>query len=359
MGKKFTIVLVMLVVAIGISGGFVAGGLAAYSRFQQSSQETQEHCGGQAPVHICVQSPLAIFSAYYPFYLTTHAAQFIVTYSSDAAETLVMRVSIQGFSQVESHTVNADGTTQSQGFLPVASSSAVRALTSDVQTSLDVRVTDTKGDLYYSNDSQLLLYRHELMQWVASNRLKIAAWVTPDDPAVKMLVTQAAALLPGEPSPAPAAMIGYGTHPSARDVRDQVDAIFDALRVNYHIHYRQEAVPYNGPGDTSASLENINLPAETLQARSGMCIELTVLLASAVEQIGLRAEIVMVSGHAYLGVASLPDSTHMEYWDAVELNANVAGDSANVSTDQANMTNQILDTIVISDARAAGVEPMV
>ncbi len=117
---------------------------------------------------------------------------------------------------------------------------------------------------------------------------------------------------------------------------------------------------------TSVSLENINLPAETLQQRSGMCIELTVLLASAVEQIGLHAEIVIIPGHAFLGVATTPDlarNTQYEYWDAVEVNAKVAGDSANIATDL-NYTryvnaHQIVDTILISDARQAGVDPMV
>jgi hypothetical protein len=196
---------------------------------------------------------------------------------------------------------------------------------------------------------------------VAVNRLKIAAWVTPDDPAVKMLVAKATSRLAQQPTPAPNAMSGYVNHASSRAVRDQVDAIFDSLRLNYHMTYTQERVPYAGPGDPNASLEYIKLPADVLQEGSGMCIELTVLLASAVEYIGLHAEIVIIPGHAFLGVAMTPDNAQFQYWDAVQVNESVAGDSANVAAnlEYSQNVHQIVDTIVISDARQAGVGPMV
>src|SRR5207245_9121791 len=114
------------------------------------------------------------------------------------------------------------------------------------------------------------------------------------------------------------------------------------------------------PASSTAATQNIKLPGEVLQQHSGMCIELTLLLASAVERIGLHAEIVIIPGHAFLGVAVTPDNKHFEYWDAVQVNDNVAGDSANLWTDNEYMQNtkQIVDTIVISDARHQGVGPM-
>jgi hypothetical protein len=89
-----------------------------------------------------------------------------------------------------------------------------------------------------------------------------------------------------------------------------------------------------------------------------MCVELTVLLASAVEKIGLHAEIVIVPGHAFLGVAVTPNNTQFEYWDAVEVNNDVAGDSANLATDAYARNQHIIDTILISDARVQGIGPM-
>jgi hypothetical protein len=139
--------------------------------------------------------------------------------------------------------------------------------------------------------------------------------------------------------------------------------MYDALRLDYRMHYVQEGVPYAGLDDNSGTVQNIKLPFEVLQERSGMCVELTVLLASAVESIGLHAEIVIVPGHAFLGVALTSDNRQFEYWDAVHVNDNVASDSANLYTDAVYETNlrqhTIVDTILIGEARVWGIDPMI
>ncbi len=361
MGKKLAILFLMLTVLIGLSGWYVVNGIRAYSHYQEGSVASQEHCGGQSPVHICVQAPSAIFSAYYPYYVATHSDLFTVNYNSSSPITLIVSVTIVSFSQVETHTVNATANVQSLSFMPQPVSQALRNLTAEDNTFLHVSVTDAARHVYYMNDSPLLLHSRWLMQWIAANRLKIAAWVTPNDPVVIALVNAAVAHLQSEPVPAPPAFIGYGNGTaSSRAIRDQVDAIFDAMRLDYRIQYMQASVPYSGPGDNSMALQNIRLPAEVLQQRNGMCIELTALLASAVEHIGLAAEIVIIPGHAFLGVAVTPEDAQFEYWDAVQVNYNVAGDSANLWADKeyAQYKKQIVDTILISDARDQGVGPM-
>lgn len=360
MRKKLVVLVLILVLLVGLAAGYVVSGLNAYARYQQSSVASQEHCGGQAPVHICVKTPLATFSAYYPSYLATHTTLFDVEYSSSAPLTLLVSVSIQGFSLVETHTVSATAHTQTTSFIPpLLNNQVLHKWTAESNALVHVHVTDTSGREYYLNDSPVLLHSRWLMQWVASNRLRIAAWVTPTDPAIARLVSSAANHLAIQPSPAPGAMIGY-TKASPRAVRDQVDAIFDALRLDYQIRYTQESVPYSGPGDTTMATQRVKLPAEVLQQQSGMCVELTLLLASAVESIGLHAEIVIIPGHAFLGVATKPDNSHFEYWDAVQVNNGVAGDSANIATDNEYQQNakQLVDTILIANARQQGIGPM-
>lgn len=360
MRKKLVVLVLILVVLLSLASGYVVSGLNAYARYQQSSIASQEHCGGQAPVHICVKAPLDLFSAYYPSYLANHTTLLNVDYSSSDPLTLLISVSIQGFSQVETHTLSATEKTQTTGFIPpLLNSQVLRRWTAESNALVHVHVTDTAGHEYYLNDSPLLVHSRWLMQWVASNRLRIAAWVTPTDPAVAQLVTNAANHLAIQPTPAPEAMIGYAKA-SQRAVRDQVDAIFDALRLDYHIRYVQESVPYSGPGDTSIATQRVKLPAEVLQQQSGMCVELTLLLAAAVESIGLHAEIVIIPGHAFLGVATRADNSHFEYWDAVQVNNGVAGDSANIATDNEyrQSVKQLVDTILIDSARQQGVGPM-
>src|SRR5258707_15750222 len=102
------------------------------------------------------------------------------------------------------------------------------------------------------------------MEWVISDGSRVVTRTTPNAPAVTQLVTNAARPLAIQPAPAPSAMIGY-IKATPHAVRDQVDAIFDTLRLDYQIRYVQESVPYGGPGTTSVALQKIKLPAEVLQ----------------------------------------------------------------------------------------------
>ena len=275
---------------------------------------------------------------------------------------LFIYVTINEFSQTQSKSVNATAAVQSEHFLPplLKQGQVLDALTHDVNKSLHVQVIDANKHLYYDNTVSFTLHSRWLMQWTQENSSRIAAWVTPNDHAVEGLVQKAQEYLQNQPAPVPAGMIGYNGA-SPQQVRDEVDALYDALRLSYHIKYVEESVPYSGTDDSKA-VENIKLPKEVLQQRSGMCIELTTLLASAVERIGLQPEIVIVPGHAFLGVAVTQDSTNIQYWDAVDLNNNVAADSANISTNSNYLNykahNAIVDIILIGTARTYGIEPM-
>jgi hypothetical protein len=363
MRKKLIFLLLLLVVLLGFSSAYVVEGTEAYIRYQRSHPALQRHCGDQAPVHICVRAPSAIFSAFYPFYVATEYPLFIVEYSSSNPMTLILNISINGFSQLFSHDERAMPTKQSIGIVPPMNPHALDNLTSEEHTSLHAVVTDLRNRSYYYNDIPLTLHSRWLMQWTQENLPQIAAWVTPDDKAVASLVESAPRYLRDQKSP-PAALIGY-QQATRQQVIAEVDAIYDALG-QYAIKYIQETVPYDGTDASAGATEKILLPAEVLQQHRGMCIELTTLLASAVESIGLEAEIVITPGHAFLGVLVSPKATgaaQFEYWDVVHVSNKVAGDSANVQADQLYKQNEeqrtIVATIMINDANDAGVEPMI
>lgn len=353
--------LLILIILVALSGAYIVGGAQAYTRFQQNALANQQSCGGQAPVHVCVNAPSSLFSAFYPSYQSAQYPLFAVNYSSTSPLTLVIKVAVSHFSQVQVRTINANASTQTLYFMPPLLNNVLQGFTHEENTALHVEVSDTQNHLYYINDTPLVLHSRWLMQWLAADRLKIAAWVTPNDPAISTLINKATMHLQDQLPPVPVGMVGY-KGATTHQVIDQVDAIYDALRQDYHMHYVQASVPYSGSSDTSAAIQNIKLPAEVLQQHSGMCVELTTLLASAVEKIGLHTEIVIIPGHAFLGVAVSEDSKHIEYWDAVGVNGNIAGDSANIQADMLYKNNvkhhTIVDTIAISDAREAGVGPM-
>ncbi len=362
MSKKLIPLLFTLVVLVFLSASYVVGGLQAYSRFQQESIASQLHCGGSAPVHICIKAPLEVFSAFYPYYSTIQYPLFTVEYSSTSATTLAISVNISGFSRTETHSVDATATMQSVNFTPTQMNDALSKLTTDQNVPLHIEVSDMLGQrhLYYVNDISLRLRSRWLMQWQATNRLQIGAWVTPNDPAIKTVIARATRHLQAISGTDQAAMVGYN-NATGQQVIDQVNAIYDTLRLDYAMHYIEAPVPYGGPGDSSTAIQNIKLPAEILRDHGGMCIELSVLMAAAVERIGLHAEIVITSGHAFLGVATADTASnqHFEYWDAVQINNNVAGESDNIAADTYYTQHQIVDRILIADARKAGIGPMV
>jgi hypothetical protein len=363
MRKKLLLLLLLLVVLLGSSSAYVVEGIEAYGRFQRSHIALQRYCGDQASVHICVRAPLTIFSAFYPFYVDTGYPLFIIDYSSSHPMTLIINISISRFSQPFSQNVLATSMTQSISIVPPINPHALDTLLEEDHTSLHVAVTDLNNKKYYYNDIALTLQPRWLMQWTRENVPQIAAWVTPNDKAVASLVESAPRYLKDQKSP-PAGLIGYqqATRPQ---VVAEVDAIYDALR-QYSIKYIQETIPYDGTD--SGVTEKILLPAEVLKQHRGMCIELTTLLASAVESIGLEAEIVIIPGHAFLGVSVSPKitgsgMTQFEYWDVVDVSSKVAADSANVRGDQLYRQNEqqrtIVATVIISDANSAGFEPMI
>lgn len=361
MGKKI-LFLLALAALIVFSVFYVAGGMQSYARYQQSNLANEEHCGGQSPVRICVRAPQAIFSAFYPSYVASQSPLFTVLYSSGNPMTLLISISINKFSQVQTQTVNATKTTQTVSFIPSLQNQVLRELTQEENTSLHVQVKDTRTQEYYVNDIPIVLHSRWLMQWIPANRLQIAAWVTPDDQAIIQLLKHATTHLPDEPAPAPQAMIGYN-NATPQQVSDQVDAIYDALRLDYHMQYVQSTVPYSASGGgNNTGLEDIKLPGEVLQQRSGMCVELTILMAAAVERIGLNAEVVVIPGHAFLGVALNENNTQFTYWDTVDVNNNVAADSANIAANNLYTKNlqqrTLVDVILLSDARNSHIGPM-
>lgn len=364
MGRKLIMLIFILLALSGLTAAYVVGGTQAYSRYQQSHIATQRHCADQAPVHICVVSPAALFSAFYPSYFTKSPPNplFSIEYSSTRAITLSGTMTINGFSQSQTLLLQANAGLQTSTFLPplINQGQVLSTLTHEVQTFLHVQVNDTARHLYYISDIPLVLHSRWLMQWTKDNLPRVAAWVTPGDPAVGALVTKAAIHLKEEPLAASPGMYGYNVTTS-QQVVDQVDALYDTLRRDYKMKYTNESVPYTG-GSSANATEVIKLPSEVLQQGSGMCIELTLLLASAAEKIHLHTAIVIIPGHAFLGVAVTADNTVYQFWDPAYLDNNVAADSANVRANQVYQDNvkhgTIVDTIFVSDARSMGVDAM-
>ncbi len=120
---------------------------------------------------------------------------------------------------------------------------------------------------------------------------QLTAFVTPNHPYVQQLCRMA-----GEQMQAwtgEAAMNGY-QNDDPNEVRQQVAAVYEALR--------KEAIAYVLPPASFASEgQRIRMADVIRRDKMGTCLDLTLLMAGCLEQLGIHPVIVMMQGHAFVG----------------------------------------------------------
>jgi len=130
-------------------------------------------------------------------------------------------------------------------------------------------------------------------EWGGLNSLPemIAAFVMPNHPAVSEILRDAADLLgqwTGDSS-----LSGYQSGDPKRVYR-MVAAVYEAIRM--------KGISYiNPPASFEAEGQRIRLPDQIIRERMATCLDLAVLAASCLEQIGLNAIVIFVRGHSFVG----------------------------------------------------------
>lgn len=148
---------------------------------------------------------------------------------------------------------------------------------------------ETKEVFFYARND--IIWREENGR---SNINYIARLVNKDRPEVEELVRKAADHMK-ELGGSSNAMIG--TQGDELEIKRQLEAIFLAIAKDYKIRYVMAPFSYD-----SSSAQKIKTPEEVLGTRSGLCVELAILMASALENIGLNPVIVLTNDHAWAGV---------------------------------------------------------
>jgi hypothetical protein len=135
----------------------------------------------------------------------------------------------------------------------------------------------------------------------------------------------------------------------------EAKALFYALK-NSGLSYVKSSLTL---GDHKNVSERIRLPKATLARSSGNCIDAVVAYASLFENLGMQPAVVLVPGHAYVGVRSAQDSKDFLFVDAAltgrtTFETAVASARAGMERNAPSATRQIN----IEEARAAGIYPM-
>ncbi|HEX7491467.1 MAG TPA: hypothetical protein VF337_07165 [Candidatus Limnocylindrales bacterium] len=120
----------------------------------------------------------------------------------------------------------------------------------------------------------------------------LAAMITPTDPKVEELITKAAQYDPDKVMTS-----GYDKADDADGtVQQRLSDLWEAETKDYHLTYVSTTETFD------QNSQRIRLPTEVLAGGSGNCIETSLLFAAATEALGMTPVIIIVPGHAYMGV---------------------------------------------------------
>lgn len=165
----------------------------------------------------------------------------------------------------------------------------LQSLTEAVETTLTLTVSIADEQLPFTLPIRLLPFD----QWNGNQAAPqlLTSFITPNHPYVQQLCRMAAEQMQawtGE-----AAMNGYQDDDPNR-VRQQVAAVYEALR--------HEAIAYVlPPASFAADGQRIRMADVIRRDKMGTCLDLTLLMAGCLEQLGIHPIIVMMQGHAFVG----------------------------------------------------------
>ena len=93
-------------------------------------------------------------------------------------------------------------------------------------------------------------------------------------------------------------------------VECQLASIFAAMQDYYNIAYVASTESY-----TTTNAQSVKLPEEVLMENSGLCIDLAITVAAALENLDMEPVIIFIPGHAWVAVktyAGSPSYYHLE-----------------------------------------------
>ncbi len=351
----------LLFTLLAASLAYVAYGLRVYARYGDAYTSYTTACD----TLIAWSPPQTVYTGFYP----NLPALLSVRYRSPIPESTSVSVSIPGFTQTQTiSSASAQGFRTATFKPPLLAPSTLDSLVGVRGRAAQIVVRLTAGARTLCQTSApVTLVSRQWIQWRdsatgADNTPLIAGWVTPDDPTIITLIRRASLRLATQPENYDnlPALFGYNQGATSQQTRDEVNVIFDTLQFQYHLRYAADNPPF-----TQDAAQQAQLPRDILSssAPTGMCVETTAILASAVERLGMRPYIVFTATHAFLGVALGPGAqAPIEYWETSDLNGGIVGAQANTHGDlefaQYTAAHEITDIVDIQYERAHGVAPM-
>lgn len=218
-----------------------------------------------------------------------------------------VEVAAEGITEKETKIFNVKPEGQIFYLAPDITDEGFGQLSESRETNVDIKVYqigDEGGENVILEDNKEVFFfsRNDILWKEGSDDYSkyIVRLVNKDRDEIKELVRLAADHIKGVGGKYEAMLGNLGNE---NDIRQQMEAIMLAVAKDYKVKYIVSPFSYD-----SARVQKVKAPEEVLKAKSGICIELSLLFAAALENIGLDSVIVLTSNHAWVGVETSPRS---------------------------------------------------
>jgi hypothetical protein len=348
----------LLVVASVI---FVVGGLEFYREYQREFPDWASDTGPCGAL-ITWSPPSVLYTGLY----VNQPSLLTLRYRSPQPQSLSISVSIPQFTQQQSIQVKATPDFQSLTFKPPLLNGVLDALVGPGQRAAELHLDIENSSSVVCNISANIELKSRLwMLWQdgangTDNARYLAGWVTPDAKAISILIGRTNQWIANNPTKYSGLteLVGYDDNASPSLVIEEVDAIFDTLQFEYRVRYTSDNIL-----DLRDGAQKIRLPSDILTspAPSGMCVETTAIMASAVEYLGMRPYFIIIPGHAFLGVAvSAAATAPGEFWESLLLGTGDNGEQARIFGDHEydQNVNHIQEVIDVQYQRQLDINPI-
>ncbi|WP_311260490.1 DUF3320 domain-containing protein [Microbacterium sp. WCS2018Hpa-9] len=189
------------------------------------------------------------------------------------------------------------------------------AIESPMPGTVTATLRDANGDEIASQRSDVQLLAAN--QWIAKpmplSLELLAAFIQPQSSAISALLVEASTLLGNRTGSS--ALDGYQQGDPDR-IDSMVEAIYDAARAR-DIRYAEPPASWGLTG------QKVRTPTEVLEGRLGTCMDTTLTLAAALEEVGINSTLWLLEGHIFLGYwrewSSLDAPAQAEASEAINL----------------------------------------
>jgi hypothetical protein len=224
-----------------------------------------------------------------------------------------------------------------------------------VGATAEIEITDMAGRDLQTTTVPVRLRSADDMYW--GTRFKfapfIASWVTPHELQVEKILSKAKELAPLRRLPG---YEGWKTPTEQEKATNaQAKAIYYALQ-RHGLSYVKSSTTL---GKNLGITQRVRMPRESLGQSSANCIDAAVMFASLFENLGMDPIVVLVPGHAYVGVRAAVGSQRYIFID-VALTGRVSFEAA-VRSAEEGLTRfgpSEITRIPIDQSRTSGIYPM-